>query len=377
MTLNARERETDSLLGSDAKIAINDEVSITKRPAAWMVHLALITTQLSFGGGSVVGKLGVSGTNPVLFALIREGTAGPLLMAIAGFHKFETPKREDMVRLLAAGVCIFLNQFCFIVGLKLSDPTTGSIWQPSQPIFTTALALLLQYEKPDVKKILGILFAVGGAAFMIAYPSSNDSGSSSSSSGSSGSTSNPVVANILFFINCVATSGYVILTKPLLSSKKYESISITGWSYISASFLMLITALVINTNDSMLDFVCPKHDCKGAWSVPNAMIFALLYWIFFNSVLAYGLMTWANGYAKASIVSAYTVLQPVTSAVLSMIIIAIKGHHWAVTEKGFEEPGVKDVGAIGIVIGLALVMMSKTLDEDDNDDDQKSDSTES
>ena len=47
------------------------------------VHSALIATQVIFGGGSVVGKLGVDTFNPMLFALIREAVAGVLLLLMA------------------------------------------------------------------------------------------------------------------------------------------------------------------------------------------------------------------------------------------------------------------------------------------------------
>ena len=41
---------------------------------------ALILAQCIFGGGSVVGKLGVEKFNPLVFALIREVAAGALLL---------------------------------------------------------------------------------------------------------------------------------------------------------------------------------------------------------------------------------------------------------------------------------------------------------
>ena len=60
---------------------------LTRTPESFrklcLVHLALIATQTLFGGGSIIGKFGVKGSNPVLFALIREGVAGPLLMVAA------------------------------------------------------------------------------------------------------------------------------------------------------------------------------------------------------------------------------------------------------------------------------------------------------
>jgi len=57
---------------------IDDEV-IPK----WKVTLALITVQVIFGGGAVVGKLGLPSFNPMLFAFIREACAGPILLVIA------------------------------------------------------------------------------------------------------------------------------------------------------------------------------------------------------------------------------------------------------------------------------------------------------
>ena len=62
-------------------------MKLTRTPESFrklcLVHLALIATQTLFGGGSIIGKFGVKGSNPVLFALIREGVAGPLLMVAA------------------------------------------------------------------------------------------------------------------------------------------------------------------------------------------------------------------------------------------------------------------------------------------------------
>jgi len=38
--------------------------------------LSLILPHILFGGGSIVGKFGIKGTNPILFALFRELGAG-------------------------------------------------------------------------------------------------------------------------------------------------------------------------------------------------------------------------------------------------------------------------------------------------------------
>jgi len=336
-------------------------------PSVLLVHVALIVTQLSFGGGSVVGKFGVHGTNPIVFALIREGIAGPLLVMIAIVLHRERPALNDIPRLLACGVCIFGNQLCFIVGVKLADPTTGSVWQPSQPIFTTALAVVLGYERPQLRLALGLLLAISGAVFMVLYGAETDSGKYE------------LWGHVLFFFNCLGTSGYVIFSKPFYSqivtqnqrcssiaerppgSTMYKPLSVTGWSYIIGSVLMFITTLIFNAGAETLHFVCHDDDhsveqecVDDPWRVPGSMWWCLAYWILGNSITAYGCMTWANKYAQASTVSAYTVLQPVTSAVLSYILVAVKGNDWA-DSYSLEKPGLKDLGILPIMLGLAVL----------------------
>jgi hypothetical protein len=58
-----------------------------------------------------------------------------------------------MRRFLAAGFCLFGNQFGFIVGEKLSNAVIGSAWQPSQPIFSCTIAILIGWEKPTFYKV--------------------------------------------------------------------------------------------------------------------------------------------------------------------------------------------------------------------------------
>lgn len=127
------------------------------RPADWLVHLGLIVNQMAFGGGSVVGKLGISHFTPLIFALIREGVSGPLLCIMAYF--FEGAKldfRKHWWRFLITGACLFANQLLFIVGLGLSTSLQASIWQPSQPVFTATIAICIGWEKPGAFKLLGI-----------------------------------------------------------------------------------------------------------------------------------------------------------------------------------------------------------------------------
>eukprot|EP00656_Telonema_subtile_P055800 TRINITY_DN8751_c0_g1_i1.p1 TRINITY_DN8751_c0_g1~~TRINITY_DN8751_c0_g1_i1.p1 ORF type:complete len:400 (+),score=81.56 TRINITY_DN8751_c0_g1_i1:41-1240(+) len=345
-------------------------------PSAWVVHGALILTQVIFGGGAVVGKLGVSSFNPVLFALIREGVAGPILCALAWYRDRVCPRLGDLWLFALAGSCLFSNQLGFIVGEKLASAVIGSAWQPTQPIFSASIAILLGWEQASALKFGGILMALLGAAFMVTTSPDSfakfevDSGNSA------------FAGNVLFFFNCLGTALYVICAKKLLA-KGYPSTTVTGYSYILASVQMTVVALCINTQSSAVHFVCPLKSCGGscgdcretdmcydnaqpcgsefcscsAWGIPSNAVLPLAYWIAFNSVVAYLLMTWATQHAPPSAVLGYTALQPLTSSILVLIITAFTSKY------DLTKPGYNMVGAVLILVGLYMLIGSHLRDE--------------
>ncbi len=323
-------------------------------PSVYAVHGALITTQLIFGGGSVVGKLGVAAFNPMLFALIRESIAGVLLLLWAircdGCQHLKRPK--DCFLFLACGLFIFSNQAFFIVGDKLAGAVLASAWQPTQPVITLLIALLLGWEALSLGKALGILVSVGGAAFMVTY--GQDFGSSDAGI--------VIAGNVLFFLNCLGTSLYVITCKVVLA-RGYPPSTITAWSYLCGAVMMAGTASGLNSDCRMISFMCPvksgehaSHRCDGfdtscaPWSVPSSAIGPLAYWILLNSCVAYWLMTWANKHAQAGFVLAYCALQPLTATALSVVIVSTGA------QTDLTMPGWNALGAIPIVIGLSMII---------------------
>jgi drug/metabolite transporter (DMT)-like permease len=113
-----------------------------------------------------------------------------------------------------------------------------------------------------------------------------------------GRTAKKLVGHFLFFVNCLCTSLYVILSKrPLLV---YPPVMVAAWSYNIAAVFMGLTAFIMSLSPSAMSFLCP--DCTGIWNIPSGAIFALLYFIVFNSVCAYAILTWANQYATGTLV---------------------------------------------------------------------------
>ena len=161
-----------------------------------LAHLALFGANAILGAGSVVSKLGLAGCNPVMFALLREMLAAPLLFLLslcakgsgsAGSRSRDSDQigcdrrgfdRIDALQFFVAGLMLFGTNLGYIIGVKLLGATTAAIWQSALPIFTMLIAVLVGYERLTMLKALGVLAAFTGCAFVSLYHPMSEGGAS-------------------------------------------------------------------------------------------------------------------------------------------------------------------------------------------------------
>lgn len=301
-------------------------------------NLAILLANSIFAIGNVVSAICLSGMNPVLFALIREGISGPLLCVIARCKEGSAaPQKAHICSFMLTGFCLFLNNLCFIVGIKLAGATAAGIWQPAQPLFITVIAILWGFETAAVLKFVGIFIAIGGCLFVLLVNVEVDSGNSM------------VLGNIVLFSQAVFCSLMYVSQKPLLVH--YTPLTVLGYAYLIATLMMTITASIVNQSDYCLKKLCP--DCRdGGWHVPGQAWPGIAYFVLIVSAAAYFLVAWGNQYVDASVLGIYTVVQPVVTVIVSSIVITLSSApHWQL--KGL---GISDLGAIGIVVGLLIVI---------------------
>eukprot|EP00040_Diaphanoeca_grandis_P024143 m.132423 g.132423 ORF g.132423 m.132423 type:complete len:380 (-) comp29605_c0_seq1:321-1460(-) len=306
--------------------------------------VAQVVANSCFGIGSVVGKIGLPNMNPILFATVRELGAAIILCIVAyRSYGLKLPSFKDRTGGLAllCGFAVVIGQFLFLLGLKMSSAVTASVWQPSQPIWTMLMAVALGREQVSKRKVLGVLLAFAGCAFMV-LESSPPKGSHSVAAW---------IPNLMFFGNCLGTPIYILCAKSLV--EQFPSLWVTAWAYVVAFFILLVILLITNNSPVLLNFMCPAPDatCGDGWQIPEDAMWALLYWIFFVSALAYFLVTWGNKHLDSSIVSSYFALQPVAAAIVStLVVMGTRAPHY-----GLQGPGVQHLGAIGVFLGLYFV----------------------
>lgn len=374
-----------------------DHSTVPSPPSVFLVNFALIVPQVIFGLGSVIAALGLPACNPFAFALYREFSAGIILLGAAAWvlhsttrttlslnHRSDAfttttattakrlitdlvaPLQRNTVRFLLLGLAIYGNQAGSITGIKLAGPVTAAVWQPSQPIMTAAISMAMRWEPINYRRVSGVLLAFLGCVLMVFLD--YEKSKRVEEHHDEMKDASPItflVGNFLFFINCLGTSLYVILSKKVLHI--YAPLVVTAWSYSIAALFMALTTLLASTSTTFMSFLCPE--CTGSqWSIPIGALFALTYFILFNSCAAYALITWANNHATGTLVMGYTVLQPVTAALLTLLLLTLG---FVSSCEIAEQDGKKDVacldppgwgsvcGMVGVFIGLYLMITTE------------------
>ena len=131
-------------------------------------------------------------------------------------------------------------------------------------------------------------------------------------------------------LNTIATSWFYILTARLAA--RYSAAVINGWAYLFATGLLGVTGLSL---------VPPGP----RWVLPRNAILPLTWWVLVCSCVGYATIVWAQRHLTASVVSSFPCLQPF----ISFLAGAAMG----------ERVQPKDLGAVGIILGLVLVVTAK------------------
>ena len=150
-----------------------------------------------------------------------------------------------------------------------------------------------------------------------------------------------------------AFSLYCLLTRPLL--KKYPPIFITGVSFVIVVPLLLAAALVLLYAPGV--HIIPDSNQTNPWSMTTTASYSLAYFVVVYSILLYSTINWANNYIPASTITAYTVVQPVTAGLLSLVLI-MAGFNDSHTDVQLHEPSWNAFGCIGVFAGLFLIVYS-------------------
>ncbi len=188
--------------------------------------LVFITLAATFT--PIFAKLSVAEISPLSFGFLRFGTAAILFLItlkIRGLNlKFD---KKDYPRLvLLALLCIPLNQFFFMSGIKLSYASHSGIIYSLNPVYAYIIAVLFKYEKFYVSKLLSILLTVIGI-FFIFYESFMQAAVNS----------DVINGDILLLFAVLTFSMYLTLGKNII--EKYGALKASTFIFLLGTFFYI------------------------------------------------------------------------------------------------------------------------------------------
>ncbi|WP_025741983.1 DMT family transporter [Aquimarina pacifica] len=156
---------------------------------------------------------------PFGFIVLRVLGAGSLFWLVSFWGPKEKIEKKDYLRIFGAAIFgVGINMLCFFEGLNLTTPISASVIMTTVPICVLILSTIFLKEKLRTLKIIGILIGLSGALLIIVY-----------GKGNSTTAPNPLLGNLLVFVNAASYAIYIILIKTI--TQKYHPLTFIKWMY--------------------------------------------------------------------------------------------------------------------------------------------------
>lgn len=189
----------------------------------FIAFLAATATETIYGINHTVAKgLMPHVIQPYGFIVLRVGGAALLFWLFSLFTKWEKIAPRDWWRILGCAIFgMVLNMLMFFKGLSLSTPINSAVSMTITPVLLLLLTAVILRERITWIKTAGIFLGLTGALVLILFQEKMQT-----------NAPNIPLGNLLFVLNAISYSFYLILLKPLVA--KYKPVTLLKFFFLIA-----------------------------------------------------------------------------------------------------------------------------------------------
>lgn len=268
----------------------------------FVASVKVILAMIIVGSSVVAGKL-LAQSFPVFLAselrfLVATIIMVPILIRIEGFPSIQ--KREMLILFLQGLFGVFLYSIFMLYGLTFTTAIEAGIITSTIPAVTGGLAFLFLKERLTKSVSVGILLAVLGTLIInvVGSPSDIERGSF------------PIFGNLLIFGAVICEALFIILGK--FVSQRVSPLAISTIVSVLGTILFLPLSL----------YEGAKYNFEGVTMAEWGLI--LYYFGIVVTVIAFILMYQGVSKVPASTVGVLTGVLPISSVLLSVLILGEK-----------------------------------------------------
>jgi drug/metabolite transporter (DMT)-like permease len=190
--------------------------------------MLLVFLTLAAAFTPIFAKITVAEISPLSLGFFRFGFAAILFYITLKIRKQSLRfDKEDYPRLILLSLlCIPLNQFFFLTGIKLSLASHSGIIYSLNPVYAYVIAVLMKYEKFSYSKLFSIAMTVIGI-FFIFY----ESFSGTSIDG------DVLRGDVLLLFAVLTFSAYLTLGKNMIA--KYGALKVSSFVFLLGSIFYI------------------------------------------------------------------------------------------------------------------------------------------
>lgn len=274
----------------------------------------LIIANLIWGAAPPIFKWALTDIHPFTLAFLRFFIPALILLPLARGH-LSIHKKDYSNIFLVGFFGITINIVFFFLGLMQAPSINAALIASSGPVFIILISYFFLKDKPKSKVIKGGLIGLVGVLVVLITPFLKGGNLTA-------------IGNIYYLFSMIASVIAVLVVRKIM--KRNHPMAVTFWSFLigAAGFLPLFIG-----------------EIKEFGFLPNLTIegmVGLTFGIFFSSLIAYYLQTFALKYVTASDVGVFTYIDPVVTILVAAPLL------------GEFPDGVFVIGTVLVLLGIFM-----------------------